>query len=48
MILTAVASFGPKLKSTGFDVIIIEGKAEKPVYLWIHDGKAEIRDAGHL
>ncbi len=29
----------------GFDGIIITGAAEKPVYLWIHDGKAEIRDA---
>jgi len=40
--------FGPKLKSAGFDIIVIEGKAEKPVYLWVHDGKAEIRDAEHL
>ncbi|MEM1927494.1 MAG: aldehyde ferredoxin oxidoreductase family protein [Acidilobaceae archaeon] len=40
--------FGPELKFAGFDVIIIEGASEKPVYLWIHDGKAELRDAGHL
>ncbi|MEM4932544.1 MAG: aldehyde ferredoxin oxidoreductase family protein [Desulfurococcaceae archaeon] len=40
--------FGPELKFAGFDAIIIEGRAEKPVYLWIHNGKAEIRDAKHL
>jgi aldehyde:ferredoxin oxidoreductase len=40
--------FGPELKFAGFDAIIIKGQAENPVYLWIHDGAAEIRDAGHL
>jgi aldehyde:ferredoxin oxidoreductase len=40
--------FGPELKRAGFDFIIIEGKAEKPVYLWIYNGKAEIRDASKL
>lgn len=40
--------FGPELKFSGFDMVIIEGKAERPVYLWIHDGKAELRDAKHL
>ena len=40
--------FGPELKFAGFDGIIIKGRAEKPVYLWIHDGTAEIRDAEHL
>jgi aldehyde:ferredoxin oxidoreductase len=38
----------PELKFAGFDAIVIKGKARKPVYLWIHDGKAEIRDAAHL
>jgi aldehyde:ferredoxin oxidoreductase len=37
--------FGPELKYAGFDGIIIKGKAEKPSYLWVNDGKAEIRDA---
>ena len=37
--------WGPELKSAGFDGIIVKGKSEKPVYLWIHDGEAEIRDA---
>jgi len=40
--------FGPELKHAGFDAIIIEGKAEKPVYLWVHDGEAEIRDASAI
>jgi aldehyde:ferredoxin oxidoreductase len=35
-------------KMTGFDGIVIKGKADKPVYLWIHDEIAEIRDASHL
>ena len=37
-----------KLKFAGFDGIIIKGKAPSPVYLWIDDGKAELRDAKHL
>ncbi|MFQ6042658.1 MAG: aldehyde ferredoxin oxidoreductase family protein [Candidatus Poribacteria bacterium] len=37
--------WGPELKASGFDGIIIQGKADKPVYLWVHDGEAEIRDA---
>ncbi len=40
--------FGPELKFAGFDGIVIEGAAEKPVYLWVHDGKVEIKDATHL
>ncbi len=38
----------PELKFAGFDAIIIKGRAPRPVYLWIHDGDAEIRDAGRL
>jgi len=38
--------FGPELKYAGFDHVVITGKAKTPVYLWLHDGKAEIRDAG--
>jgi aldehyde:ferredoxin oxidoreductase len=40
--------FGPELKYAGFDHVIITGKAEKPVYLWIHDGEAQIRDASGI
>ncbi len=38
----------PELKFAGYDAIVITGKAPRPVYLWIHDGEAEIRDASHL
>ncbi len=37
-----------KLKFADFDAIIIKGRASSPVYLWIHDGVAELRDASHL
>ncbi len=37
--------FGPELRWAGFDHLVIKGKAEKPVYLWIHNGEIEIRDA---
>jgi len=40
--------FGPRLKYAGYDAIIVEGRADKPVYLWIHDGEAEIKDASHI
>lgn len=33
------------LKRNGYDGIIIQGKSPKPVFLWVHDGNAEIRDA---
>lgn len=40
--------WGPELKFAGFDGIIIEGASAEPVYLWIEDGRAEIRKADHL
>jgi len=40
--------WGAELKHAGFDAIIVEGKAKNPVYLWINDGTAEIKDATHL
>ena len=40
--------WGPALKYAGFDGLIIRGRADHPVYLWIEDGKVEIRDAAHL
>ncbi len=40
--------FGPELKKAGYDFLIVEGKSDKPVYLWITDDKVEIRDASHL
>jgi aldehyde:ferredoxin oxidoreductase len=36
------------MKFSGFDGIVVYGKSEKPVYLWINDGVAELRDASHL
>ncbi|AWB06488.1 aldehyde ferredoxin oxidoreductase (plasmid) [Azospirillum humicireducens] len=41
-------AWGPELKYAGYDMLILEGRAEKPVYLWIQDDKVEIRDAAHL
>ncbi len=35
-----------ELKKAGYDAIVVKGKAEKPTYLWIEDGKVELRDAG--
>lgn len=40
--------FGAAMKLAGFDCIIMEGKADSPVYLWVHDGNAEILNAGDL
>jgi len=40
--------FGPELKYAGFDHVLITGKSERPVYLWIHDGSAELRDASSV
>ncbi|HUV90384.1 MAG TPA: aldehyde ferredoxin oxidoreductase N-terminal domain-containing protein, partial [Anaerolineae bacterium] len=37
-----------ELKAAGFDGIVVHGRAEQPVYLWVHDGEAELRDAAHL
>lgn len=39
---------GGQLKYSGYDSIVIEGKAHTPVYLWIHDDQVEIRDARSL
>lgn len=40
--------FGPELKYAGYDGIIFEGKADKPVYLYINDDDVELRPAEHL
>ena len=39
---------GHMLKMSGYDAIIVEGKAKKPVYLWITPNGVEIKDASHL
>lgn len=40
--------FGPQMKYAGYDLIIFEGRAEKPVYLWVNNDSVELRDASHL
>jgi aldehyde:ferredoxin oxidoreductase len=40
--------WGPELRFAGYDGLLITGQASRPVYLWIHDGQAELRDASHL
>ncbi len=40
--------FGAELKRAGFDAVILTGRAERPVYLWVHNGEAELRDATAL
>ncbi len=40
--------FPAELKKAGFDGVIVTGRVPKPVYLWIHDGEAELRDASSL
>lgn len=40
--------FAPELRFSGFDHLVITGKSDKPVYLWIHDGEIEFKDASHL
>ena len=41
-------NFGPELKYAGYDGIIFEGRAKKPLYLYINDDDIELRDACHL
>ncbi len=40
--------FGAEMKFAGWDMIIFEGKSEKPAYLYVENDKAELRDASHL
>lgn len=44
----AGASWGPSLKDAGYDVLVVEGTSEHPVYLHIVDDEVEIRDASDL
>lgn len=44
----AAGYWGPELKNGGWEAIVITGRADKPVYLWIHNARVEIRDARHL
>ena len=40
--------FAPEMRWAGFDHLVIKGRADKPVYLYIHDGEIEIRDAANV
>ncbi|NMC46054.1 MAG: aldehyde ferredoxin oxidoreductase family protein [Chloroflexi bacterium] len=40
--------FPVEFKSTGYDGVVISGRAHQPVYLWITPEKTELRDASHL
>jgi len=40
--------FPAEMRNAGVDAIVITGRAPEPVYLWIHDGQAELRPAAHL
>ncbi|MFC1885473.1 aldehyde ferredoxin oxidoreductase family protein [Thermodesulfobacteriota bacterium] len=41
-------SFGAGLKYAGYDMVIVEGKSERPVYLFINSREVQIRDASHI
>ena len=40
--------WGPELKFAGWDMVVLEGKSPKPVYLYLYNDKAELRDASAL
>ena len=40
--------WGPELRFAGYDGLVVTGRAQKPVYLWIHDGHVELRPASSL
>jgi len=40
--------FGVPLKGAGFDHCVLQGKADRPVYVWIDNGKVKFEEAGHL
>jgi aldehyde:ferredoxin oxidoreductase len=45
---SAGGHFGAELKFAGYDTLIVHGRAENPVYIWIDDGEVEVRDGSHL
>jgi aldehyde:ferredoxin oxidoreductase len=44
----AHGSFGTELKRAGYDAVVLKGKAEKPVYVWIDDDAVQLLDASQL
>jgi aldehyde:ferredoxin oxidoreductase len=43
-----IYKLGVEIKYSGFDYIVVKGKSQSPVYLWIHDGVADISDAADI
>lgn len=41
-------SLGPEIRFAGYDLIVVKGRAERPVCLYIYDGKASLEDASNL
>lgn len=39
---------GPELRQAGWDAVIITGRSDTPVYLWIHNDQVSLRPAGHM
>ncbi len=39
---------GVEIKYSGFDYIVLKGVSDKPIYLWVHDGVADIQDAADV
>ncbi len=44
----AAGFFGPELKKAGFDAVVLKGRSETPVYLWVHDDTAELKAADRI
>ncbi len=40
--------FGAELKFAGYDAIVVEGRAEKPTYVWVNEDEVEFRDASQI
>lgn len=43
-----IYKLGVEIKYSGFDYIVVKGSSQSPVYLWIHDGVADISDASDI
>ena len=45
---SAGGAFASAIKYAGYDMLIVEGRSRRPVYLWIDDDQVQVRDATHL
>jgi len=41
-------TFGAELKRAGYDAVVLTGKSDRPVFLWIDDDSVQLLDAAHL